>query len=122
MIGKEVFHIFSRDINLSFSSLKNFLSCKFLRLEIIIRMDLRSNQLENIPVEIWRLPKLQFLNLSNNKITNLNIPNEGFISPLEELNISINSLSILPPELCRIATLKILNITKLPAVNILPTG
>jgi hypothetical protein len=76
------------------------------------------NYLEELPLEIWQLPNLQYLDLSATRLTEL--PKEiGQLTNLQELNLRggldcfdkwANNLTELPKEIGQLTNLKILNL------------
>ena len=81
---------------------------KFCELDAI-GLNLSNTQLEDIPIELWDLPNLQFLDLSKNNITNLST-RIGQLSDLIELDLSNNHITSLPAELGKLSRLQKLTI------------
>ncbi|XP_023341290.1 leucine-rich repeat-containing protein 40 [Eurytemora carolleeae] len=74
-------------------------------LPLLFELNLSSNKLSSVPSWIQVGAKLQFLDLSNNKLQQL--PEEmGELKHLREIVLSFNQLSSIPPSLCRCGKLE----------------
>ncbi|UOB19185.1 leucine-rich repeat domain-containing protein [Abyssalbus ytuae] len=72
-------------------------------------LSLRNNQLTSIPTEIGQLTNLEFLNLGNNQLTS--IPIEiGQLTSLEQLYLNYNQLTNIPIEIGQLTSLKTLSL------------
>ena len=72
-------------------------------------LNLRHNQITEIPKEIQYLTKLQILNLSNNQITE--IPKEiQYLTQLQQLDLSHNKITKIPQEIQYLTQLQELNL------------
>jgi hypothetical protein len=67
-----------------------------------LRLYLASNELTELPSELFGLEKLESLGVRHNKLTELS-PNISKLKNLQELNVSFNSLHYLPREVLSLA-------------------
>jgi len=100
-----------------------------LKMDSISSICLFNNQLESAPVQLFQLPNVQVLDISNNKIVELQDPSSvSWNCPgLKELKVSGNSVSTLPRSLWKLQNLCFLdcsnnNIEKLFDENIVLSG
>uniref|UniRef100_A0A8R1XUT2 non-specific serine/threonine protein kinase n=1 Tax=Onchocerca volvulus TaxID=6282 RepID=A0A8R1XUT2_ONCVO len=71
-----------------------------MALAALTRIDLSKNKMKILSGQLLQLPSLRSLNAANNEITEIEIPSDGFHSPLlENLLLEFNKLSVLPDEL-----------------------
>lgn len=61
----------------------------------VVRLSLRGKKLKQVPAEVYLFKNLQWLDLSRNRITELN-DSIGMLSSLTELNLGYNKLKTLP--------------------------
>lgn len=70
-----------------------------MALAALTRIDLSKNKMKILSGQLLQLPSLRSLNAANNEITEIEIPSDGFHSPLlENLLLEFNKLSVLPDE------------------------
>jgi serine/threonine protein kinase/Leucine-rich repeat (LRR) protein len=108
---------------------------EFLRASQLRRLDLSTNLIDAVTVDLFSLPNLEWLNLSQNKIRELpedinwspslinldlssnhlsNLPSSIQNSMLEILQLSKNRFTVLPKCVCRIRTLTTLDLSSMP--------
>jgi hypothetical protein len=76
-------------------------------------LDLKDFNLESIPIEVYSLKTLLYLNLSNNKLSTIDKAIEN-LKILTELNLNNNAITTLPIELTTLPNLKIVKIEQNP--------
>jgi len=83
------------------------------------RLTLDSNQLGTLGDSLWKLQKLQVLNLNNVDIRTIP-PEIGALTELRELSVSNNQISELPKELFSLSKLEVLTINSNALTSIPP--
>ena len=111
--------IIANDTNIKYipkeiGKLQNLIEINFSNINMSVFDD---NIIKEVPPEIYNLPYLSKLNLSNNKIKN--IPNGIYkLSNLRELDISNNDIVEIPEEISRLISLKELYLSNSGLVSI----
>ncbi|MBW4521928.1 MAG: leucine-rich repeat domain-containing protein [Scytolyngbya sp. HA4215-MV1] len=82
-------------------------------------LNLRSNQLSQLPPEIGQLASLQSLYLRSNQLSRLP-PEIGQLANLQSLSLISNQLSQLPPEIGQLANLQSLDLSDNPLSSLPP--
>ncbi|MBL7927997.1 MAG: leucine-rich repeat domain-containing protein [Bacteroidia bacterium] len=77
----------------------------------VFRLSLRGKKLKQIPAEVYRFKNLQWLDLSRNRITELN-DSIGLLLSLTELNLGYNNLKTLPASIGNLKHLSVLKLHK----------
>ncbi|MCH2045628.1 MAG: hypothetical protein MK212_16045 [Saprospiraceae bacterium] len=69
------------------------------------------SNLERVPQCLWSLPKLRILNIQNNNLVDLNLPNKIKNTVLEELYLLGNKIATLPDDLAQLSKLNTLKVS-----------
>ncbi len=77
----------------------------------VFRLSLRGKKLKQIPAEVYQFKNLQWLDLSRNKLTELN-DSIGLLLSLTELNLGYNKLKTLPASTGNLKHLSVLKLHK----------
>ncbi|XP_065659175.1 leucine-rich repeat serine/threonine-protein kinase 2 isoform X5 [Hydra vulgaris] len=132
-----------KDVILSYNEIKSIPTDILSYLKSVEKLNLSSNKLQEVPLELFRLPKLYSLILSSNQLKYL--PDvkewspslrtlvleknllEGFPSHVEELKLkhlylADNKLKNVPESICNLKCLETLNISRNVGINLLPTN
>ncbi|XP_065658516.1 uncharacterized protein LOC136083035 [Hydra vulgaris] len=143
--GLKVQHLSSfKDVILSYNEIKSIPSTGILNyFGAVQKLNLSSNKLQEVPEELFRLPKLRSINLLENKLRHL--PNvkewspslttitlksnllETFPSNVEGLlvkylNLASNRLDCVPESICNLKCLKTLDISQNVDIHSLPVS
>ncbi len=87
------------------------LQSALLQPEKVIKLVLRKMKFTEFPIELWKFPNLQYLDLSKNKITE--VPDSiNFFVNLQVLHLSKNNVEFLPREIGDLSNLMILDINQ----------
>jgi Leucine-rich repeat (LRR) protein len=79
--------------------------------EKVVKLTLRKQKLEEFPVELWKFPNLQYLDLGRNKIKE--VPDSiDYFTNLQVLHLSKNAIEFLPREIGELQNLMILDINQ----------
>ena len=81
----------------------------------ITSVDLSDTRLSSLPIEFFKLGVYK-LNLQNNKLSTLPLSRSCWPNRLNELNISYNSIKILPTEVFKLPCLETLNVSHNPLI------
>jgi hypothetical protein len=81
----------------------------FGQLLCLTKLTLTSNELKDLPVSMGELSNLEVLSLSDNQLSSRALAPLGRLRSLKQLAVCTNKLTMLPPELCAIATLETLD-------------
>ncbi|XP_047144102.1 leucine-rich repeat serine/threonine-protein kinase 2 isoform X2 [Hydra vulgaris] len=133
-----------KDVILSHNEIKSISSTAIMSyLNAVEKLNLSSNKLQEVPLELFRLPKLYSLNLSSNQLrylpdikewspflTTLALDKnllEGFPSHVEELKLkhlylANNKLKKVPESICNLKCLETLDISQNVDINSLPAN
>ena len=65
----------------------------------------------NLPVELFKLHHLCHINISNNNLSTLSLPQSSWPNSLQDLNVSHNSLKEIPSEVFILPCLEVLNVS-----------
>lgn len=79
--------------------------------EKVVKLTLRKEKLDQFPVELWKFPNLQYLDLGKNNITE--VPDSiDYFTNLQVLHLSKNEIEYLPREIGDLPNLMILDINQ----------
>jgi Leucine-rich repeat (LRR) protein len=79
--------------------------------ELVVKLVLRKEKLDSFPVELWRFPNLQYLDLSRNNIRE--IPDSiSKLANLQVLHLSKNRIEYMPRTIGDLTWLRILNVNQ----------
>ncbi|KAK4337669.1 hypothetical protein RND71_042156 [Anisodus tanguticus] len=86
-------------------------------------LDLSNNKLTGLPSDIWSLGSLMYLNLSHNKISGELSSNIGNFGVLEILDLSVNNFSgKIPEAISSLSSVHILNVSRNQFDSEIPSG
>lgn len=93
--------------------------CELLELSDLEYLSIGPSALTELPQELFLLPKLKILKFKNGKISKINTPDSPSLSPLENVQLTNNSLEEIPEYFQNFMNLQTLdlagnNLTKLP--------
>ncbi|XP_065659194.1 leucine-rich repeat serine/threonine-protein kinase 2 isoform X5 [Hydra vulgaris] len=139
---KECMKEMYKNVILSFNCIESIVPTNItIYLGNVEKLNLSSNNLKNVPTELFKLPKLRNLNLSSNKLvclpnvmewspylTTLSLENnllKSFPSnadqvPIKNLYISNNKFDCIPPGICNLMHLETLHISGNVNIHVLP--
>jgi len=77
----------------------------------LTKIDLSSTKIDSLPEKFFNMSHLQYLNISNNSLSELKFFSNCWLNLLQELNLSHNSLEEIPSELFSASFLQVLNVS-----------
>ena len=107
-------------IDMSFNSIKSIPPGIELMKAELVTLIIRSNEINELPMEIFELQKLRILDLSSNKLSNIN-ENIMKLNELREIHVNDNLLTTIPISILQCKSLVVLNAAN-NRITCIPTG
>ena len=107
-------------IDMSFNSIKSIPPGIELMKAELVTLIIRSNEINELPMEIFELQKLRILDLSSNKLSNIN-ENIMKLNELREIHVNDNLLTSIPISVLQCKSLVVLNAAN-NRITCIPTG